>query len=151
MKKQKKQGVTVFESESEASNLSRLEQLLEKAPSKLVVVGFDGEEVYLPGSIYQILRQVTPLLAQGKGVTLVPHEQYLTTQEAANILNVSRPFLYTLLDQEKIPYTKIGSHRRIKAEDLFNYKHNRDSQRRHALTELIEYSQDLGFYEIEKE
>ncbi|MGK7871938.1 MAG: helix-turn-helix domain-containing protein [Xenococcaceae cyanobacterium] len=111
---------------------------------------FDGEEIYLPESIYQILRQVTPLLAQGKGVTLVPQDHYLTTQEAANLLNISRPYLYTLLDKEEIPYTLIGTHRRIKVEDLLDYKTRRDSDRRKALNGLIEASQELGFYEAEK-
>ncbi len=140
MDKVKGQDIPVFESEREMLELRQLEQLLEKAHPKLV--GLDNEEIYLPESIYQILRQVTPLLAQGKGISLVPQDHYLTTQEAANMLNVSRPFLYTLLDEEKISYTKVGTHRRIKAEDLLNYKYQRDTQRRQTLIELTAYSQD---------
>ncbi|MGK7875372.1 MAG: helix-turn-helix domain-containing protein [Xenococcaceae cyanobacterium] len=148
MEKIKEPNLPVFEADLENPALLRLETLLENAHPKLV--GVDGEEIYLPESIYQILRQVTPLLAQGKGVTLVPQEHYLTTQEAANLLNISRPYLYTLLDKEEIPYTLIGTHRRIKVEDLLDYKARRGSDRRKALNSLIEASQELDFDAAEK-
>ena len=137
----------VFESQLGSEDLLRLTQLLEKAHPKLV--GMDGEEILLPESLYQVLLQVTPLLAQGKGVTLIPQEQFLTTQEAANILNISRPYLYKLLERGDIPFTKIGSHRRIKAENVLNYKQQRDIDRHQALTELTATSQELGFYQAE--
>ena len=147
--KSKESYLPVFESETGKTNLMRLKNLLEKAHPKLV--GIDGEEIYLPESIYQILRQGTPLLLQGKGVTLVPQEHYLTTQESANLLNISRPYLYTLLDRGEIPYTMIGTHKRIKIEDLLDYKRKRDGDRREALSELVTLSQELGFYEGETE
>ena len=145
--KVKESNFPVFETSLENTDLLRLESLLENAHPKLV--GVDGEEVILPESIYQILRQVTSLLTQGKGVTLVPQDHYLTTQEAANLLNISRPYLYTLLDHQKIPYLLIGTHRRIKVDDLLTYKATRDCARRQTLAELIEESQELGFYEDE--
>lgn len=148
MKKETKEKTMLSNLKPKASELSRLQKLLEKESPKLV--GLEGEEVYLPASIYEILKQVTPLLAQGKSLSIVPHEEELTTQQAASILNISRPFLYTLLDEGKIPYTKVGTHRRIKAHDLFNYKLERDHQRRQALTDLIDYSQELGFYDKEE-
>lgn len=77
----------------------------------------------------------------------LPHDLYLSSQEAAEFLNVSRPFLYTLLDRGQIPYTMIGTHRRIRVEDLMEYKRQRDSQRRQALRELATFSQELGFYD----
>jgi excisionase family DNA binding protein len=137
----------VFESQLGSDDLLRLTKLLEQAHPKLV--GMYGEEMYLPESLYQVLRQVTPLLAQGKGVTLIPQEHYLTTQEAANLLNISRPYLYKLLDQGEIPFTQIGSHRRVKAEDVLSYRQKRDGDRQTALTELITTSQELGFYQAE--
>jgi excisionase family DNA binding protein len=145
--KVKESNLPVFEANLENPDLLRLETLLENAHPKLV--GVDGEEVFLPESIYQILRQVTSLLAQGKGVTLVPQDHYLTSQEAANLLNISRPYLYTLLDNQEFPYILIGTHRRIKVEDVLAYKAKRDSDRRQTLAELIEASQELGFYEAE--
>jgi excisionase family DNA binding protein len=143
----KESNIPVFEPNLDSPDLLRLEALLEKAHTKLV--GVDGEEIYLPESIYQILRQVIPLLAEGKGVTLIHQEHYLSTQESANLLNISRPYLYTLLNQGQIPYILIGTHKRIKLEDLLEYKTKRDENRRKALNELIETSQELGFYEQE--
>ncbi|NJN74735.1 MAG: helix-turn-helix domain-containing protein [Limnothrix sp. RL_2_0] len=139
--------VSVFESQLGSDDLLRLTELLEQAHPKLV--GMDGEEICLPESLYQVLRQVTPLLAQGKGVTLIPQEHHLTTQEAANVLNISRPHLYKLLDQGKIPFVKVGSHRRIKAEDILSYRQKQEGDRQTALTELITASQELGFYQTE--
>ena len=143
----KESNLPVFESNVKDPDLLRLEALLQKAHPKLV--GIDGEEIYLPESIYQILRQVTPLLLQGKGVNLVSQDHYLSTQESANLLNISRPHLYRLLDKGEIAYTMIGSHKRIKIEDLLEYKAKRDEDRRETLSDLIETSQDLGFYESE--
>ena len=137
----------VFESDLNSDDLLRLTKLLEQAHPKLV--GMDGDEIYLPESLYQVLRQVTSLLAQGKGVTLISQDHYLTTQEAATLLNVSRPYLYKLLDSGKISFTKVGSHRRLKAEDVLSYRQQRDGERRAALTELIATSQELGFYQAE--
>lgn len=90
-------------------------------------------------------------MAAGTVISLVPHDHYLSSQEAAEILNVSRPFLYTLLEQGQIPYTMVGTHRRIRVEDLMEYKHKRDRQRRQALSELVAVSQELGFYEAANE
>lgn len=139
----------VFASEPETQIIKRLEAMLDKAHAKLV--GMDGEEIPLPDSVYQVLRQVFHMMAAGRVISLVPHEHYLSSQEAAEILNVSRPFLYTLLEQSQIPYTMVGTHRRIQVEDLMEYKRKRDSQRRQALGELVGFSQELGFYEAAPE
>lgn len=136
----------VFALEPETPIIKRLDAMLEKAQPKLV--GMDGEEILLPDSVYQALRQVIHTMAAGKVISLVPHDHYLSSQEAAEILNVSRPFLYTLLEQGQIPYTMVGTHRRIQVEDLIEYKHKRDSQRRQALSELVAASQELGFYKV---
>ena len=80
-------------------------------------------------------------------MSLVPLKQELTTQEAANLLNVSRPFLIKLLEQGEIPYIKVGSHRRIRFEDLMAYRQQRDLKRRQSLKELTQFSQHEGFYD----
>jgi excisionase family DNA binding protein len=135
----------VFVSDLDTQIIKRLEVMLEQAHPKLV--GMDGEEMPLPDSVYQILRQVTHLMAAGRAVSLVPLDHYLSSQEAAELLNVSRPYLYTLLDQSQIPFIKVGTHRRIRFEDLMAYKQHRDSQRHQSLSELAAFSQELGFYE----
>lgn len=78
---------------------------------------------------------------------VIPVDEELTTQEAADILNVSRPYLVSLLEQGVIPFVKTGTHRRIPLGDLLEYKTRRDAQRRKALTELTQLSQELGLYD----
>ncbi|WP_009632665.1 helix-turn-helix domain-containing protein [Synechocystis sp. PCC 7509] len=83
-------------------------------------------------------------IAQGNAVTLIPLHAELTTQEAADILNVSRPFLIKLIETGEIPYRKVGKHRRICFEDLMNYKQKIDSDRLQALDELASQAQELN-------
>lgn len=82
-------------------------------------------------------------LAAGNAVQVVPVHAELTTQEAANILNVSRPHMVKLLENGELPFHKTGRHRRVLFADLMNYKQQRDRQRQQALTDL---SQDAGLY-----
>jgi len=74
-----------------------------------------------------------------------PQKREITTQEAADFLNVSRPYLVKLLEQGEIPYIKVGTHQ-IRFEDLKNYKELRDAERGHFLDQLTQESQDMGFY-----
>ena len=75
------------------------------------------------------------------------HNRQLTTQQAADILNVSRPFIVKLLDERAIPYIKVGSHRRIQLKDLIIYQEQRKVKRRQGLKELTQFLQEEGFYE----
>lgn len=106
-----------------------------------------GEEIELPESVFHVLREVVHQMAQGKAVTVVPVNQQLTTQEAADILNVSRPYLVKLLEQNEIPFTKTGTHRRIRFSDLMAYKKQRDAARRGGLARLTQMSQEMGLYD----
>lgn len=83
-------------------------------------------------------------MAQGNAISLVPRHQEIGTQEAANLLNVSRPFLVGLLEDGKIPFHKVGSHRRVRLMDVLAYQESIDEQRRDALDELTALSQQEG-------
>jgi excisionase family DNA binding protein len=96
------------------------------------------KEITLGPALSALLMELLRHIGKGDAVTLVPVHEMLTTQQAADILNVSRPFLISLLDKRQIPYDTVGRHRRIKAEDLFAYKRSRDQKRREALEGLAE-------------
>lgn len=86
-------------------------------------------------------------MAAGRGVTLIPENAELTTVQAADVLNVSRPFLIRLLEDGAIPYRLVGKHRRIRMEDVMNYKARIDRDREIALDQLTEDAQrqDMGY------
>jgi excisionase family DNA binding protein len=90
--------------------------------------------------------QILDLLAQGRGVQIIPKEVELSTQQAASLLNVSRPYLISLLESGKIPFRKVGRYRRITFEDLMDYKRGDDQERRTAADDLAALSEDLDLY-----
>ncbi len=83
-------------------------------------------------------------MSSGKGFRLIPVNAELTTQQAADILNVSRPYFIKLLDEEKIHFTKVGRHRRVKADEVFRYKAERDGRRDRALSDMAEADAEAG-------
>lgn len=115
------------------------------------LVGPSGEELPLPTAVYETLRRAVHLMAQGRPISIVPFEHELTTQEAAEMLNVSRPFLVSLLETNEIPFHFVGTHRRIRFADLMDYKGRRDTNRRQALRELTQLSEDMGLYRDQSE
>lgn len=147
MLKQKASPESVLIPEQKQEAIAKLDQILSLESAQPKLVGSNGEEILIPESIYNILRQIVHAMASGKAISLVPHNQELTTQEAADILNVSRPFMVKLLDQGEIPCVKVGKHRRIRLDDLTFYKEHRDKKRRKHLDRLIEMSEEAGLYE----
>jgi len=108
----------------------------------------DGKEVAidLPASAVRLLLDILEQMANGNAVTLTPLHAELTTNQAAGLLRVSRPFLIKLLDEGQIPYRKVGRHRRILAKDVLAYRQANFEKRSKVLDELTSTSQDLGLY-----
>jgi excisionase family DNA binding protein len=108
-------------------------------------VSADSQEVRieLPSSIGEVMLEVLAHIARGEMVTVVPYGSILSTQQAADLLNVSRPFLTKLLEAGDIDFHKVGSHRRIKAQDLLRYKDRRDRARSDALRDLQRLGQEF--------
>lgn len=101
----------------------------------------------LPFSALKLFLQILTEMAEGNAVTLIPIHAELTTQEAANLLNISRPFLIKLLETGKIPFHKVGAHRRIKFQDLVQFQKSYDASSKKSLDELSKQAQkfDLGY------
>lgn len=109
-----------------------------------LAVGEGSEEtLVLPGSLLPLLSCILSEMGQGHAVSLISQEAEISTQQAADHLNVSRPFLIGLLESGEIPYRKVGTHRRVRLTDLLGYKRKIDGQRKEALRELAEQAQDL--------
>ena len=121
------------------------------APRTLVVSPEGlGEEkslsVRVPVEAFELFVEILGQMANGNAVTIVPVHAELTTQEAADILNVSRPFLIKLIDEGKLPFRLVGTHRRIKMADLVMYKEADLAARKTAVDELAAEAQKLGLY-----
>jgi len=102
------------------------------------------ETVSIPESAFRLLNEILTQMAKGNAVTLIPVHAELTTQQAADILNVSRPFLVEQLEKGVIPYRKVGTHRRIFFKDLMDFKEAMIRNRLKALEKLAAQAQELG-------
>lgn len=114
-----------------------------RAKSVRLRVEPDGKTICVPLSAMRLLATIVSQMSDGKRVTLLPIQAELTTQQAAELLLVSRPFLIAELEAGKIPFRKVGSHRRIRLDDLLSYKRRNDAQRMEALAELSAQAQEL--------
>jgi excisionase family DNA binding protein len=108
--------------------------------------GATSKELVLPPSALSLLVRILTEMGQGNAVTVTPILAELTTQQAADLLNVSRPHVVKLLDEGAIPSRKVGSHRRVELEDLLVYKRDFLSKRHAALDELQALSRELDLY-----
>ncbi|MEV7012519.1 helix-turn-helix domain-containing protein [Streptosporangium sp. NPDC051022] len=114
--------------------------------SVIRVVGEHGAEdpLVLPREAVSLLAFILAQAAEGRGVTVIPSHAELTTQQAADMLNVSRPHLIKLLEEGEIPFRLVGKHRRVTYEDLQEYKRRDDAKRRTAADQLAALGQELG-------
>lgn len=120
------------------------------ATLKISLTRSSGErlEGTIPTFAMQLLAQILSDMSQGKPVTLIPNHAELTTHQVAAILHVSRPFVIKLLDQGAIPYRKVGTHRRVRYDDLKAYIAKEQEARAETLKELIAYDEELGISDL---
>jgi excisionase family DNA binding protein len=132
-------------SEAEAAKLA-LRSLSAASHSKgrTVRVRAGGEDAIVPKEAFELLLEILAQMANGNAVTIVPVQAEFTTQQAAEFLNVSRPFLVSLLEAGGLPHRKVGTHRRIRFEDLRHYKQADEARRQSVLDRLAAQSQKLG-------
>lgn len=123
-----------------------------QAGPRAIVVSPEGpsagvaQSVRVPVEAFELFLEILGQMANGNAVTIVPVHAELTTQEAADILNVSRPFLIKLIDEGKLPFRLVGTHRRIKMADLMAYKETDLAERKATVDELAAEAQKLGLY-----
>jgi excisionase family DNA binding protein len=143
---------TATPTEADASlareSLKRISSFLTSGKSDLSIRIQDDDQlgpgIVLPASVLQLLKGILAEMAQGHGVALLPIRAELTTQQAADLLNVSRPYLIRLLEHRKIPFRLVGQHRRVRFEDLLAFQRKDDEERRRVADELTADAQELG-------
>jgi excisionase family DNA binding protein len=137
----------------ERSAAARVASLLSPAAAKsrgaLQVVDAKGHRLDLPARLADVVYRAAELLAEGRAVAVLPDEEMLTTQHAADILNVSRQYLVRLVDAGELAAEKVGSHRRLRASDVAAYKAVRDAKRMSALDRLAAASEDADGYALD--
>jgi len=139
--------------EANAAEFAAVSDLLRGAPSRrgrrrtFSLVGPGGETIPLPEAVIDVVEQAALALSKGSSVQVVCVNRELTTQQAADLLNVSRQYLVRLLDEGRIPSRRTGTHRRIRVADVTAFKAGRDRTRDEALAELARMSEDAGGYE----
>lgn len=130
---------------AQEAQIRDLRRIVQHGDAKLV--GPDGRQVAIPEPVHDLLLVILKNLQAGKAISIVPEHQQLTTQRAANILGVSRPFLVRLLENGDIPFHMVGSHRRIYLGDLLDYKRRRDAARHEAINNMARAEFEAGTYD----
>jgi len=138
---------TVLPPEGPLDQLLELLSRSDEGPAT-TISGPNGEHLVLPPEVFEVLRDVVEAMARGQAVTIAPVHQRLTTQEAADLLGISRPTLVKLLETGKIPYEEQpGRHRRVRLVDVLAYRKRRSAQRREALDRMVEIADESDMYE----
>lgn len=125
-----------------ARGLARVE-----APAQARLVGPDGSQIDIPIELYGVLRDVVAALSEGLAITIAPHNTTLTTQEAADLLSVSRPTLVRLLTDGEIAHTMRGRHRRVLLRDVLDYRERTRQERRQVLDQMAADAEEDELYE----
>lgn len=137
---------TVFPPVDRDPEFDKLVRHLKAMTQPQLVIG-DDDRIPLPREVAEALREVVIALSEGHAVTIAPQHTTLTTQQAADLLGVSRPTLVKLLEDDVIPHTRPGRHRRVRLSDVLDYQRQQRQDRDDALDELAELSADAGLYD----
>jgi excisionase family DNA binding protein len=133
---------------AETPTLQQLADLIRQdGLSSAELVGPGGQRIRLPESVRQLLVSLIRELVRGRAVSILTHGKDLTTNEAADLLNVSRPYLIKLIDSKMLPCHRVGKHRRIPAEAVLAYRARQRVEQAAILAALTQEAQDTGFYD----
>jgi excisionase family DNA binding protein len=110
-----------------------------------ITTGKEGPvHIKIPATAFKFLKVILRNMAEGKAIAIAEEEAELSTQQAANLLGMSRPYLVDLLESGKIPFSKVGTHRRIRWKDLKKYEAKQQKNREEGLAQLAQEAQALG-------
>lgn len=130
---------------TEREQIRDLERMLDLGAPALVSAS--GERLVVPQAVYEVLRKVVELMAEGRSVALLPDNQIVTTQRAANLLGMSRPFFISLLETGAMAYHRVGNQRRVYLRDVLEFARKRDEERQAALDRLSRQAFETGMYD----
>ncbi|MDX2179342.1 MAG: helix-turn-helix domain-containing protein [Bryobacteraceae bacterium] len=132
-------------SAKESAQLREIRQLVKQG--SVNVVGTKGRKVALPRPVVGLLDEIVKNLQAGKAVSIVSGYQELTTQRAANLLGISRPFMVRLLEEGQLPFHMVGSHRRVYLQDVRTFKERRDKERHASIVRMARMEKKAGTYD----
>ncbi len=136
-------------SEMWPQDLAAFERVLEplRRGETAKLIGPDGDAIELPEGVHDLLVTILENLKAGNGVTVIPMHAELTTVEAAELLNVSRPFLIKQLEAGALPHHMVGTHRRLRLSDVLAYRDRMDQRAEDALAAMTAEAEELGLYD----
>ena len=134
----------VEQTETAGEAARTLAPLLQNSAPEVALCTITGERFMVPTPAFELIVSMLTHLANGEGIVLLPKHAELSTQQAADMLNVSRPYVVQLIDERKLPARKVGTHRRVLLSDLVEYKRRDDAEREAVMQELADEAQELG-------
>ena len=140
---------TKKERETAMASYNALSAMMDELKSDLPTIEIEEteEKITIPLRLLNLLAQILKETGQGNMVSVVPIEAEITTQVAADILSCSRPHIVNLLESGAIPFTKVGKHRRIRIEDVIDYKKRKREEREALLIEIMKGDEEAGLYD----
>lgn len=115
---------------------------------EVTVIGADHQQQSIPSPVRDVLVRILTHMEEGQAITIIPASHELTSQDAADLLGVSRQYMVRLLEGGKLPFHRAGTHRRVYLQDLMAYKKERDRQRREALDQIAREEVEAGTYDV---
>lgn len=140
----------VVDAPQDLNEMLELAKFLENHEAPAVLLGPDGEQIPLPLPAYDVLRQVVSAMERGASVSVEPIDRKLTTQQAAELLGVSRNTLIRLLEEHELPFERLGEsrHRRLRLHDVLAYRDRKRAERRSRLDEMTRQAYEDGLYDV---
>lgn len=141
----------VVEPPQDLSEMLELARFLENHSAPAILLGPDGEQIPLPMAAYEVLKQIVSAMERGASVSVEPIDRQLTTQQAADLLGVSRNTLVRLLDEHELPFERLGvsRHRRLRLHDVLAYRERKRTDRRSRLDEMTRQATEDGLYDVD--